>query len=259
MVFQKYFDQWDMTLKLVGERLLQVALNNWNESKVALMIGENPSPHFFSKIFAKYQTVVEEGLLTPTQKNLQAQQMMDINQAFGREVLPASMIIKDMNIQGKSEILEFLQQQEQQAQQLQQEQTAVQHAFEDAKLKELYAKAVASLARAREDHSRSESNLGLYEERLSMIERNRSASLKDKQAAITSLLENIQQFGEIETNHSQLQLDIERQRMQMKEEVEKQDVESRTQSNKFVQEILGNVMKPQTNEQMPSQDMAQML
>jgi hypothetical protein len=175
--------------------------------------------------------------------------MMDINQAFGREVLPPSMIIKDMNIQGKAEAVEFLKQQEQQAQQLQQEQTTIQHAFEDAKLKELYSKSVAALARAREDHSRSESNLGLYEERLSMIERNRSSSLKDKQTALTSLLENIQQFGEIETNHSQLQLDIERQRMQMAEEHEKQDVEQRTQANKFVQEILGNVMKPMTDEQ----------
>lgn len=256
--FQKYFDQWDHCLKLVGERLLQIALNNWNAEKIAMMIGEDPSPHFYSKIFAKYKTVVEEGLLTATQKNLQAQQMMDINQSFGREVIPASMIIKDMNIQGKSEIMKFLQQQEQSAQVAQEEAQTIQHAFEDAKLKELYAKSVAALARAREDHSRSESNLGLYEERLSMIERNRSTSLKDKQAALTSLLENIRHFGELETDHSQLQLDIERQRMQLSEEQEKQDVERRTQSNKFVQEILGNVMKPMTDEQMSAPQTGQM-
>ena len=252
MVFQKFFDQWDFSLKLVAERLLQIGLNNWNEAKVKLMIGEDPSPHFYSKIFAKYQTVVEEGLNTPTQKNLQAQQLLDINASFGREVFPPSMIVKDMNIQGKAEAVKYLQQQEQSMQQQQQHMEDVQHAVEDAKLKELYSKAVSNLARAREDHSRSESNLGLYEERLSMIERNRSSSLKDKQAALTSLLENIQQFGEMETNHSQLKLDIERQKLQVGEEIEKQDVERRTQSNKFVQEILGNVMKPMTDEQMNS-------
>ena len=102
MVFQKYFDQWDFSLKLLGERLLQIALNNWNAPKVALYIGEEPTPHFYSKIFAKYQVIVEEGLLTPTQKNFQAQQMMEINERFGREVIPPSMIIRDMNITGQS-------------------------------------------------------------------------------------------------------------------------------------------------------------
>lgn len=245
--FQKYFDQWDQVLKLVGERLLQIALSNWSAEKVALMIGEEPSPYFYSRIFAKYKTVVEEGLLTATQKNLQAQQMLDINERFGREVVPPSMIIKDMNIQGKAEIMEFLQQQEQQASQLQQEQTAVQHAFEQAKLKELYSKATANIARAREDHSRSESNLGLYEERLSMIERNRALSLKEKQAALTSLLDNIERFGEIEVGHKQMQLDIENQKMMQEEEFEKQDVERRTESNKFLEEILGGVLKGKNN------------
>jgi hypothetical protein len=267
MVFQKYFDQWDMSLKLVGERLLQIALNNWSAEKVGLMIGEEPSPHFYSKVFAKYQTVVEEGLLTPTQKTLQAQQMMDINAAFGREVLPPSMIIKDMNIQGKAEIMQFLQQQEQQQAAVQQEQTAVQHAFEHAKLQELVSKAMANLASAREDHSRSESNLGLYEERLSMIERNKSLSLKEKQAAITALLENIQKFGEIETSYAENKMKINEYDLMQKEEMEKQDVHRRTESNKFLEQILGAGMKvmsqPQEQQQgsqmQPQQQQEQMM
>lgn len=266
MVFQKYFDQWDYSLKLVGERMLQIALNNWNAEKVGLIIGEEPSPHFYSKVFAKYQTVVEEGLLTPTQKNLQAQQMLDINTTFGREVIPASMIIKDMNIQGKAEIIEYLQKQEQQASAIQEEAQNIQHTFEDAKIKELYSKATANIARAREDHSRSESNLGLYEERLSMIERNRALSLKEKQAALTALLDNIERFGQIEVDHSQLQLDMQNQRMMQEEEFEKSDVERRSESNKFLQQILGGVLKPIDEEQfagqelgMPSQQEAQMV
>lgn len=240
MVFQKYFDQWDYSLKLLGERMLQIGLNKWNAEKVALMIGEEPSPHFYSKIFAKYNTVVEESDLTPTQQNLQAHQMLDINNAFGREVFPPSMIIPKMNITGKGEIIPFLQQQEQQAQQMQQEQLQVQHMAEDAKIKELYSRATANIARAREDHSRSESNLGLYEERLSMIERNRSMSLKEKQAALTSLLENIERFGTIETEYRKMQLDLENNNQRIQEEAEKNDVENRTGANKFLAEIMGN-------------------
>ena len=265
--FQKYFDQWDHSLKFVGERLLLIALNNWTPEKIEILIGERPTELFYDRVFAKYHTVVEEGLLTATQRNLQAQAMLDINTTFGREVLPPSMIIKDMNIQGKAEILEFLQKQEQQASSMQEEQQQVAHAFEHAKLQELISKATANLARAREDHSRSESNLGLYEERLSAIERNRSISLKDKQSALTSLLENIERFGEIETNHSQLKLDIENQKMMMEEEAEKRDVERRTQSNKFVEEILGKALQsqsqtninPQQGQQDPSQNMQEQM
>jgi len=52
--------------------------------------------------------------------------------------------------------------------------------FEEAKLKDLMTKAVLNLANAREKHGRSESNIGLFEERISMIDRNRSQSLKRK-------------------------------------------------------------------------------
>src|SRR5208337_2682693 len=158
MVFQKYFDQWDYSDRLLGERLLQIVQNNWNAEKVKMIIGEEPSPFFYSKVFVKFHTMVEEADLTPTQENLQAQQMMDINTAFQREVFPPSMIIPKLNITGKAEIIEFLQQQEQ---------MVVEHAFEDAKLKEMYARATASLATARERHGRAEADIGLFEERLS--------------------------------------------------------------------------------------------
>lgn len=250
MVFQKYFDQWDFSLKILGERCLQIVLENWTAEKIKLMIGEEPSAFFYSRIFSKFNTLVEEGLLTPTQRNLQAQQMLEINERFGREVLPPSMIIKDMNLQGKAEIMEFLKQQEQQQQAVQSEAQTIQHAFEEAKLQELHSKAVANIARAREDHSRSESNLGLYEERLSMIERNRAMSLKEKQTALTSLLENIQKFGEIETAYQENKLNIDEAKIRMEEEVEKRDVESRTQANKFFEEIMGGMNKQNTSQNM---------
>jgi hypothetical protein len=238
MVFQKYFDQWDYSLKLLGERLLQIVQNNWNAPKIEQMIGEEPSPLFYSKIFSKFQTIVEEGLLTPTQRNLQAQQMLDINQTFGREVLPPSMIIKDMNIQGKSEIMQFLQQQEQQASQLQQEQTAVQHAFEHAKLQELVSKAAANVATARERHGRAEADIGLFEERLSEITRNRALATKDKMEALEKLIDVIAKYGEIETMLKMHDIESFDYRQSQREDVEKAEAKSTALSNDFVTQIL---------------------
>jgi len=238
MVLQKYFDQWDLSLKNLGDKLLKISLNNWNAAKVGLIIGEDPSPYFYSRIFAKYQIEVQEALLTPTQRNMQAQQLLDINQIFGREVFPPSYVIDKMNMSGKTEAIQFLQQQEQQMAAQQQELTSIQHAFEEAKLKELMSKAANNIAMARERHGRSESNLGLYEERLSMIERNRAMSLKDKQLALSSLLENVSKFGEIETQLKQNELESLNAEQIFQEELEKRDVENRTESNKFVQRLM---------------------
>ena len=254
MVFQKYFDQWDLALKLVGERMLQIVLNNWNAEKVAMLIGKEVneiSPHFFSRIFAKYKTVVEEGLNTPTQRNLQAQQMMDINAAFGREVLPPSMIIKDMNIQGKAEIVQFLQQQEDQASQMQNEQAQVAHAFEHAKLQELMSKATANIATARERHGRAEADIGLFEERLSEITQNRAMATKAKMEALEKMIDVIAKYGEIETMLKMNQIESFDYRQEEKENVEKVDAKRTAMSNEFVQQILGNANMQQGQQMAP--------
>lgn len=257
MVFQKYFDQWDLADSLLGDKLLQIPLHNWNAEKVALYIGEEPSPHFYSKIFSKYKVLVEESDLTPTQNNLQAQQMLEINQAFGREVFPPSKIIPKMNISGKAEVIQFLEQQEQQASAMQQQMQETEYAFNHAQLQELMSKAAANIARAREDHSRSESNLGLYEERLSMIERNKALTLKEKQAALNQLLESIQKYGEIETQYAENQLKIDSNRIDMETEKEKMDVHRKTEANKFLMEIMKGMPNPMQQQQDPSLQMQQ--
>jgi hypothetical protein len=245
MVFQKYFDQWDYALKLLGDLELKIVLNNWNAEKVKLLIGEEPTPYFYSKIFAKYKVMVEEGVETVTQQNMQAQQMLEINDRFGREVIPASMIIKDMNIQGKSKILKFLEQQEQQASAVQEEAQTIQHAFEEAKLKELYSKAVSNLATARERQGRSESNIGLFEERLSMIGRNRALATKDKMEALQKLLESVEKYGELDTFFKEKQIDMmDTEQMQI-EDREKIDAKSTAESNKFLEQIMGGMLQPQ--------------
>lgn len=250
MVFQKYFDQWDQSLKLLGERLIQIALNNWNAEKVALYIGEEPTPHFYSKIFAKYQTIVEESDLTPTQQNLQAQQMMDINQMFGREVFSPSMIIPKLNITGKGEIIPYLQQQEQQMQAAQSEEMNLKHAFEETKLKELMSRAANNLAMARERHGRAEADIGLFEERLSEITQNRAMATKAKMEALEKLVDVIAKYGEIETALKMNQIESFDYRQESNENREKLDAKQTALSNEFVSSILGN---NQQSHQMPKQ------
>lgn len=245
LVFQKYFDQWDYSLQMLGDLYLQIIMNNWSPQKVRLIIGEDPSPYFFSRIFAKYQTQVEEGLLTPTQRQLQAQQLLDINATFGREVIPPSMIIKDMNIQGKNEVMEYLQQQEMSMSQMQDQKQVQEQAILDAQLKELMSKATNNIAMARERHSRSDSNIGLFEERLSELEKNKAISLREKMDALQKLVETIQKFGEVETYIRQNQLERMEDVDEMDMDREKMQARQTASSNKFLSEILAQIPEPQ--------------
>jgi len=255
MVLQKYFDQWDLSLKLLGERLLQIVLNNWNAEKVALMIGEEPTPHFYSKIFAKFQVIVEEGLLTPTQKYQEYQQWIDLNQQLGG-IIPPAEIAKRAPIQGKQDLEKILAQQAEQQQIMQQEQMHLQHAVEDAKLKELYSKAMLNIANARERHSRSDSNIGLFEERLSMIQKNEALSTEAKMKAITAMMEAIEKYGYVESMLAQSNIESFDYVQDMQVQRDKMEAKQMSSGNEFVAKLLGQIgsigNQPQT-EQSASQ------
>lgn len=241
MVLQKYYDQWDYSDRILGERMLQIVLNNWNAEKVGFMIGEEPSPHFYSKVFAKYKVIVEECDLTPTQQNLTAQKMMEINQTFGREVFNPSQIIPKLNITGKGEIIQILQQQEQQMQAAQAEEMNIKHTVEEMKIKELMAKIHNQLSQARERDSRSESNVGLFEERMSEISKNHALATKEKMEALSMLLETIQKFGELETFLQSNNLESIKMDEEETEKNARRDVEKNEASKRFIEQLMGSM------------------
>lgn len=256
MVLQKYYDQWDFADKLLGDKALRIALNNWNAAKVSLYIGEEPTAHFYSRIFAKYQVVVEEADLTPTQQNLQAQQMLDINGIFKREVFPPSMIVPKLNITGKGEIIPYLQQQEQQAAAVQSEAQNIQHSFEEMKMKELMARIHNQLSQSRERDARAESNVGLFEERISEISKNHAISTREKMDALTKMLEAIQKFGEVETMLQANNLESIKYNEEEVEDKARMDIERQESSKKFMQQIMASQPTRQNAGQASQQQMA---
>jgi len=257
MVFQKYFDQWDFADKLLGERMLQVVLNNWNAEKVKLFIGEEPTPYFYSKVFSKFQVIVEESDLTPTQQNLQAQQMFEINERFGREVFPPSMIIPKLNITGKGEAIKFLQEQEQQAQQQQQEIQSVQHAFEHAKLQELMSKAANNIAAAKERYGRFESNIGLLEERMAEVSKNRALSTKAKMEALEKMIDVIAKYGEIETALKMNEIQSYDYQQKEIEDQQKHQGNKEAEAQEFMSKILNGMPPQQGRNPMEMQEQQQ--
>jgi len=166
--------------------------------------------------------------------------MMDINAAFQREVFSPSQIIPKLNITGKAEIISILEQQEQQMQQMQQEESLVKHAAEDAKIKEMYSRATANIATARERHGRAEADIGLFEERLSEITQNRAMATKAKMEALEKLIDVIAKYGEIETMLKMSEIESFDYQQERKENLEKADAKNTALSNNFLMSIMGN-------------------
>jgi hypothetical protein len=198
MVLQKYFDQWDFSLKTLGDRLLQIVLNNWEAPKVGLIINEEPTPFFYSRVFSKYQVTVEEGILTPTQQYQEYQAWLELNQQLGG-IIPPDKLAAKAPIQGKKELMEILAQQAQQQAAVQEEATNIQHAFEEAKLQELYSKAANNIASAKERYGRFESNIGLLEERMSELSKNKALATKAKMEALEKMVDATAKLGAVET------------------------------------------------------------
>jgi len=256
MVLQKYFDQWDLSLKTLGDRLISIVQNNWNAEKVQLIIGEEPSPYFYSKVFSKYQVVVEEGILTPTQTYQEYQQWLDLNQQLGG-IIPPQELAKRAPIQGKKELMEILAQQAQQ-QQVAQEQTMLfEHAVQDAKLKELYSKAASNVATAHERHSRSDSNIGLREERESEVEKNKALALKERMAALAQLMEVAKKYGDLETKLKEADLESYEFKQEMDTDRAIEKTKRDSESNKFVAQILSGMVGPEQQGGQPQGGMPQ--
>jgi hypothetical protein len=179
--------------------------------------------------------------------------MMEINNQFGREVFSPSMIIPKLNITGKGEIIPFLQQQEQQMQIMQQEQSNVQHMVEDAKIKELYSRATANIAMAKERAGRFDANVGLLEERLSNISKNQSLSTKAKMEALEKLVMIVQSFGELEAIEGMKDIQQSNQNENMREDEERVKAQYMSEGSKFLEQIMGSMMPQQ---EQPEQNMA---
>src|SRR5258708_36060431 len=133
----------------------------------------------------------------------------------------------------------------------------IKHAVEDAKLKELYARATSNIAMARERHGRAEADIGLFEERLSEITQNRAMATKAKMEALEKLVDVIAKYGEIETALKMNQIQSFDYQQQGEENVEKADAKRTSLANEFVQSIMGQATKQSPGMVQEHPEMAQ--
>jgi hypothetical protein len=126
------FDNLAESQKILGQKVMKLIQVNYSPEKIQLITKKEPTPEFYSKMFARYDVVVEEGLLTDTQRQSQFMDLLLLKQmgVVGDEVNP--LIIKASNLHGKAELNELIEakqkaesEQLQKQEQLQNQQMAV--------------------------------------------------------------------------------------------------------------------------------------
>lgn len=242
VTLQKYFDQWDVALKLLGKLEMRIIQNKWSPAKIARIIGKEPSAEFLNKTFSKYDVLVSEGLNTTVQQQQQFMQMLQLNEVL-EGMIPKKFILKHATIQGKDEIIEAIEEQEKMAAEAAQQEMLLDHAIKEAQLQNLQAKSTGEIAMARERNGRAESNIGLFEERLSEITQNRSKSLKNKVEALEKLLGLVSQYGESDASIKAAQLQGENLLQKDDEMTEKLDARRIANEN----DSKTNMMQNNTN------------
>lgn len=239
VTLQKYFDQWDYSLKLLGVLEQKIIQNNWSSAKIARILGKEPSPEFLSKTFSKYDVLVAEGLNTTIQQQQEFAQLLQLNEILGG-IIPPRFILQRATLQGKNELISAIDQQQAEAAEIQKQEQLLNQALLEAKLQDMSTRATSNIAMARERHGRAESNVGLFEERLSEITHNRSLALKEKVEALEKLLNLVHLYGESEAVKNMEALEILSDSDAENEEREKIEARTLSESNKFLTNMVKN-------------------
>lgn len=190
---QGLFDQLDKSLKLLGDIFIQTIQANWVPGKVQKILeGEQPSPQFYNKAFGKYHSVIEEGLNTTTQRQMQFAQLLQLIEAG--VPIPPEELLNAATIQNKTEIIEAIQKSQQQQQQVQQQQVQAAMQEQQARTELAKARAVADRGLGIERVSRVQENRALADER-------RAAAIKDEQMGILNLVKALKEVDTVDLEH----------------------------------------------------------
>lgn len=199
---QILFDQLDRSQKLLGKIILELIQTNFVPGKVKKILeGEEPSPQFYSKAFGKYDAVVEEGLNTSTQKQMQFAQLLQLREAG--VPIPDDVLLEAATIVNKKELVDAVVRNQQA--QAQAQQTQMQAALEEQSARTELAKA------------RAVADKGLGLERVSRVEENRALAIerraeaeKDRDMALLNLIKAAKELEDVDLGHIEKALHLSR-------------------------------------------------
>jgi hypothetical protein len=181
------YDQLDFSQKQLGKIMMDIIQTNFTPGKIKKILeGQEPAPQFYNKAFGKYHCVIEEGLNTSTQRQMQFAQMVYLKNEAGVPITNEDLL-EASTIQNKKKIIENATKNAEQQQQLAMQQAQAQVQELQARVRLSDATAESQLGSARERNSRTEENRALAVEKMHEANRADSAATLDMIRAIKEL------------------------------------------------------------------------
>ncbi len=173
--------------------VLNLIQNHFTPQKMERILNRPVDINVKNKFFTKYDVSVEEGMMTDSQRQMQAAQLMELMQ-MGIQI-PPEQILKAVNIQDKGEVLQAVQQSQQQQSEMAMQQQQLEQAKLQAEINRENALAESDIGLAKERATRAASNMSLTEERrmeaikdLEQAEFNKVKALKELEGMDVSQL-----------------------------------------------------------------------
>jgi len=191
---QGLFDQLDRSQKLLGKLMIKTIQANFTPGKVKKIIEQEPLPQFYNKAFGTYDAVIEEGVNTSTQRQVQFAQLLHLREAG--IPIPEDILIEASTLQNKKKLVDALAQQK--AEQAKVEQIQMQAAMQEqqAQIDLTKARTVADEGLGLERLSRIEENKALAVER-------RAEAVKDRETGMLNLVKALKEIDDIDLNQIQ--------------------------------------------------------
>lgn len=189
---QDLFDGLRESQKLLGRKVMKLIQKNYTPEKIKLITKKEPTAEFYSKVFSKYDVVIEEGVQTDTQKQTQFAQMMALRavgvQFTDEEVVDAS------NLHDKKQYKERLAAAQQAQNQAMQTQTQLQ-------MEAVASKTASDKALAAERLNKIQLDAALSAERISRSE-------EDRTAGVLNLVKAAKELDGMDLDHLRSQLEM---------------------------------------------------
>lgn len=182
---QDIFDGLRESQKLLGRKTMKLIQANYTAEKIELITKKKPTDEFFSKTFAKYDVVIEEGVLTDTQQQSEFLQLSGLR-ASGINITDEE-IIDASDLHNKKKIKDRIAAAAQHAQQVEQMQTKMAMEQQQVITHAAESKAMSDRSLAHEREAKIQLDKALNAERIARSEEDRTAGVLNLVKAVKEL------------------------------------------------------------------------
>ncbi len=183
---QGLFDNLDFAQKLLGKIMIDMIQVNYTPGKIKKILeGEEPTQQFYNKAFGKYNAVVEDGILTGTQRQMEFAQLLHLKEVG--VPIPDASILEAATFQNKKQLVETVQKNQEQQAKMQEAQMQLQMQQIQSQIDLAAARTIADKGLGLERVSRVEENQALAVERRAQAERDHNAGLLDLVKALKEI------------------------------------------------------------------------